>query len=187
MPSPASGCRAAGLGGRRHQGDREDGDDQRDDGRQRPAPEARRQPWRRCEGRLLKTKTPGAREARGHGRLRSPATFLIPRLGLEDGSLVRGMSPRRGMLSEFGRPVQPWLARPAPISKVLGSRYASIPQRPISRPSPECLKPPNGAARPSASVLAAGTRPRSIWRATRSQRSMSWEHLIKSTDGRSER
>lgn len=50
---------------------------------------------------------------------------------------------------------------PHAFSSAFGSRYAVIPHRPISRPSPECLKPPNGARGSCASVLIS-TRPESI-------------------------
>ena len=46
-----------------------------------------------------------------------------------------------------------------------GSKYASMPKAPFSRPRPDCLKPPNGAFGSLASVLTS-TRPATICDAT---------------------
>jgi hypothetical protein len=52
-----------------------------------------------------------------------------------------------------------------PTKSDFGSKYASMPKAPFSRPRPDCLKPPNGAFGSLASVLTS-TRPATICDAT---------------------
>src|SRR4051794_12470089 len=59
-------------------------------------------------------------------RSRHAATLLLP--------------DRRGE-----REVLPPVRQPAFMATYLVSRYSSMPSRPPSRPTPECLTPPNGA------------------------------------------